>query len=492
MTTTAADPNSPAWRDPALHAFAPQRKRSRDVLGGTDVVRTPSYLPKLRRETPDNYTIRLGLGEVTNLLKGAVRAAEGLMTMRPPTLQDGVSDRFTRLTQDIDGRGTALAVWLRGVLRRIIGDDGFCLALVSTPLRAGAGATLADAQAFRLEPYVSLYRADDVMSARFIREGGRDVLRQLVVRESVTEDDGQFGTKTVTQYRVLTRLLRGRHESQVYRADEKGNFVKVGEPTTITTDELPVVEFSASPEDGFGRAAPPLIDLADLTLSHFYITNDRRWSMKMGCFPWLVRIGYTEPDGSTAAGVTEALDIQVGGDAKWIAPPMEATQPTRDELTDIERRAAALSMSFLSGESANDQQTATAASIDQKGQDASLASIAVSVRDALNRLGALLSEMMAEDVRDTYFDVTTNFRGVRRDPAYMRVILDAWKESGVPLDALLYVLAHGELPEDADLDQMALDALAEAEAERQKAIELAQQTGGADPASAGDTSRQAA
>ncbi len=492
-----ADTNSPAWRDPSLQEFADQRTRCRDTLGGTDVLRTPTYLPKLPRENPTSYTIRRKMGEVTNLLKAAVRAGEGLMTAKPPTIQEGVSPRFTTLCADIDGRGTALAVWLRGVVRRLLGDDGWCLALASTPIRAGAEPNRAQERDLRLQPYVSVYRADDVMSYRTLRVGGRDVLSQLVLREAVTEPDGTFGIKIVEQYRVLQRVSKGHHVSQVYRIDDKGEAVPSGDAQTITTDELPVVEFSVAPEEGFGKAAPPLVDLADLTISHFTITNDRRWSLKGGCFPWLVRIGFEEKveGAATSAGVNEALDLPMGGDAKWIAPPMEATQPTRDELTDIERRAAALSMSFLSGESANEQKTATAASIDQQGQDASLASVGISVHDSLNRLGALLSEMLGEDVRDTYFDMTTKFRGIKRDPAYMRVILDAWKEAGVPLDALLYVLVHGELPEDVDLDQMALDAMAEAEAERAAAIELAQQTGagGADNrGAAGDSQRKAA
>ena len=484
------DPNSPAWRDPALALYAPQRERNDDVFGGTDVLREKAsiYLPKLPRETLANYAIRKDLGEVTNLFKGAVRAAEGLMTATPIALEDGASPKLTTLCQDIDGRGTAVSVWLRGVIRRML-KHGWCVTLTSTPIRADETVTRADEDAKRLLPWVVIYNADDVMSARMVRVGGRDVLAQIVLRESVKEVDGLFGVKDVEQYRVLKRGGEGApHTSQVYRLDDKGNPAPFGPVVTIETDELPVVEWSAEPDAGFGQAAPPLTEIADATISHFRITNDRRWSMKGGCFPWLVRIGYSDDGAPTSAGVNEALDIPMGGDAKWIAPGMEATQPTRDELTDIERRAASLSLSFLSGESSNEQQTATAASIDQEGQDAGLAAMAVSVRDAANRLGALLAEMLGEDVKDTYFVVNTKFRGRRKDPAFMRVVLDAWKEGGLPLDALIYVLQHGELGDDFDAEQAALDALAEAEVDRQKAMELAQQTAG----NVGPLSKQAA
>lgn len=472
----STDPNSPAWRDPKFAAWDPQRERCDDVLQGIDRLKEKAhvYNPKLPRETVANYRIRLTLAELTNLLKSAVRASEGLIVAKPPTLVEGTSARNAELWADVDGFGTGGVVWLREVLRRIVTEGGV-LAVASTPVRAGAAVTRADEQILQLRPYVVLYRVGDVMSARFVRVGGRRMLAQLVLRERVEESDGRFGTTLVTQYRVLRRVAAGRHTSEVFRETDQGEFVRFGTLDTIETEELPVVEFSADPTAGFAQAPPPLLDLCDLTLAHYRVTSDRRWSLRCACFPILTRIGFVAPPEGSVIGPTEALDLPMGGDAKWLAPPETAFTPTRDELTDIERRAAALFMSFLSGEHPTANQTATAASIDQEGQDAGLASVLVSVRDGLNKLFALFDEMLGEAPRDEYFSVSTKLRGLRRDPALLRVVLDAWKEGGLPMGAMLHTLQHGELPDDFDIEAAALEAAAEAETAHERAMEMARE-----------------
>lgn len=468
LTTTSQDPNSPAWRDPLLHKWAPQREQNQHVIEGTAKIQEQgeTYLPKMPRESVPNYQIRRYIAVVVNMLAGAIRAAEGLITANPPKLVDGVSAAFTALWANVDGMQTGGAVWLRGIIRKMIGD-GWCLVLVSTPVKAGKQTTNAEVAEGNLRPYAVIYNADSVMSPRFVREGGKLVLSQLILLETVREVDGLFGMKDVEQYRVLQRLAKGQHVSTIMREGDGGKFVVVpGSRETIETDELPVVEFSSNPTAGFGQAPPALQDLCDLTLLHYRTLADRLWAMRCAAFPWFVRIGYVD-DGGTTVGPSEAIDLPIHGDAKFIAPPDSAFAPTQLELEAIERRGAAMSMSFLSGEAPGAKETATAVKIDQQGQDASLGAMAVSLLDSLNRFGAICSEMMGEPVVDTYFTMQTSFRGLVRDPAYLNVLVSAWKDNGLPLDALLFALKNGELPEDFDAEEEALRAVAEADAKAQ-------------------------
>lgn len=481
MATTDTDPQSPFWRDPRLALYDDPRQRCLDVAGGLDALRKKAseYLPKLPRETPENYKVRQTLAELHNLFGAAERAATGLLIAEPPTLQAEAPPALTPILQDMDGQQTGLAVWTRGVVSHLL-RGGWCLAIASTPVRRGQRPTLAEEAEQNLRPHVVLYQPKDVLGAKFVRIGARLVMTQLRVLERVDVPTG-YGYETVEQVRVIERVARGNHTVTTYRRDAQGQPVRVGEATTIETAEIPAVEFSAIPEAGFGQAPPPLVELADMTISHYRVLNDRRWSLKQACFPWLVRIGYQD-EGPATAGVTEAMDLPQGGDAKWIAPPDTAFTPTREELQDIEKRAASLSLSFLAGETTQGpQRTATAAAIDQQGQDASLAALAVCLRDSLNRLGAVLDEMLGNTPRDTYFDVQTSFRGLRRDPAMLGILLNAWEKGGLSLEALLYAFKHGELPDEFDVEQEALDLLAAAEAQRVADAERKRQQGGTEP-----------
>jgi Domain of unknown function (DUF4055) len=461
-----ADPtDSPFWRDPDLGLHDDARTRCLDVAGGLDGLRKKPdvYLPKLPRETWQNYEVRKTLAELVNLYMGAVRSASGLLIAKPPALNQDAPRELEPILQDIDGQQTGLAVWTRGVVEHML-QGGCVLAMVSTPVRTGNRPTRAQEQAQALRPYVALYRPADVLGAHFVRIGAQLVLQEIRLRETVTQRKGRYGTEKVEQVRVVTRRWRGSHMVTVFRKDERGREVQFGDVTIIETDEIPCVEFSVDPNAGFMKAAPPLVDLADMTISHYRILNDRRWSLKQSCFPWPVRINYRETEGVTTASVTEVMDLPSGGDFKFAAPPGTAFEPTRADLDDIERRAASASLSFLAGETDGPQRTATAASIDQQGQDASLASVAVCLRDSLNRLGAVIDEMLGNEPRDLYFDVQTTFRGLRRDPTFLAVLFKAWQAGGLSLEALLYAFKNGQLPEEFDAEREAIDLMVAAEA----------------------------
>ena len=129
--------SSPAWKDPKFSKWAPQRERVQIVLEGTDAVQAAGerFLKRLPRESPANYEIRRTIAEVVNMLAGAVRAAEGLMVSTPPTLNEDASPALQAIWADIDGLQTGGVVWLRDVLRKELGD-GWCLAVVSSPVKA--------------------------------------------------------------------------------------------------------------------------------------------------------------------------------------------------------------------------------------------------------------------------------------------------------------------------------------------------------------------
>jgi hypothetical protein len=495
--TSSTDASQPTWRSPTLAKWAFQRQRCRVVFEGTDSMRLAADLvPKLPRESDTDYRTRLGMTELVNLFGVGVKTGAGLMLHQPPVLSEEITDpRVQAIFQDIDGQQTGVTPWLRGVIQTHVLQQGWCVVLAASPVQAGTPVTRADEAEQQLRPYAVVYGADQVRSLRFLRVGGRLRLVQAVLEETYSDFVGAFGEEVRIQFRVLRYVAPGAHVSEIYRETTGGGYALFAEES-VQTEELPLVEFTAQPGSTWGIAPPPLLDLCDLTVAHFNILSDRRWSLKMACYPLPVRIGYVAPIGGTnetSVGATQVMDLQKDGDFKWVAPPTEAMEPTETELRTIEQRAATLTLSFLAGESGT-AQTATAKQIDQQAQDASLSAVAQSVRDSMNRLFALFDEILGNQPIDQYVDMDTTFRGVLRDPQYLQLLLEAWKEGGLPLDALLAALKTGDLPDDLDIEELALRAMAEAEAARQaeadRAAEAAEgQLAGTSP---GDNARQAA
>lgn len=470
--------DSPAWQDPVLARWAPQRRRLATLFAGTDAVRAagPALIPQMPRERQDSYRIRLTMTDATPFYATAVKAATGLLLKQPPRLVPGVPPVLDPLWADIDGLGTAVPTWLQEVTRLML-QDGYCLVVAASPVTAAASLTRADEQRFALRPYAVVYKAEQVRSLRTDRIGGRLVLTQLVLEESVEVPSGQYATETETRFRVLRYGAPGAHTYTVLRqvADGSGAATwQLLEEGTIQTELLPVVEFTVDPRAGMGRAQPPLLDVGDLNLAHVNVLSDRRWSLKMACYPLPIRKGYIAPldGGETTAGPTEVMDLPADGDFKWVAPPAEAMVPTRDELQDIERRIAALTMAFVAGNDTK-AETATARVIDQQAQDATLSAVGLNLRDGLDRLFGVFAELLGVVAPDRCVEMPLSFRGMLRDPAYLRVLLDTWQAGGLPLDALLQALQSGALPDDFDVEAAAVEALVAAQADQQAAADRA-------------------
>jgi hypothetical protein len=456
--------DAPTWRDPRLAHWAPTRARIATLVAGTDAVReaAATLIPKMPRETRASWRLRVRMTDVTPFCATAIRTGVGLLLHQPPTLAADADPVLRALWDDLDGLGSSAHVWLQSVAELVL-RDGWCLAVVASPVRAEAPPTLADEQRQQLRPYVVMYEAEQVRSIRLARRGGRLLLDQVVLTEVVDVPRGRYATARETQHRVLRYGTPGAHEYEVWAEDAEGRF-HLREAGTIATEALPVVEISSDPRAGVGRAAPPLRDVADLNLAHVNVLSDRRWSMKMACYPLPVRKGYQAPSGGdeTTAGPTEIMDLPSDGDFRWVSPEATAMQPTRDELVDLERRIAAITLSFLAGESPVAAATATARQIDQQGQDAALASVAVQLQDATNEILWHLAELAGVAPRSPLVTLHTTLRGRRRDPAFLRLLVELWRDGGLPLDALLHALQTGDLP-DA-LDAVVLDALAASDA----------------------------
>lgn len=463
------DSNAPTWRSPHLAKWHDARERCGILYEGTAAVRDAGerFLPKMPREDLAEYQIRLRMAEVSNFFGGAIRAALGLVFAKAPSLTESAPSQLMPFMADVDGAGTAFHVWGREVLRLMLRDQG-CLAVVSTPVRGDRTISLAEKQQLGLRPAVALYALADVMSITVQRTAGGLRPVRVVLREARQERSGEFGQTSKVVYRDLLLTPTG-VQTQVW-AEQNNQFVVIELPTLTPGTQLPIVCYEATPDPTRApfAAQPPLLELAELTVAHYNIRSDRRWAMKMACYPMLVRIGYVASEGSeTEMGPSRALDIpNPDGDAKWLSPDENAMAPTQVELEALAREAAMYAASFMAGQSSV-AETATAKAIDADAQDATLASVAENFRDATDRLFAMLADadgITALPADGKLVSVSTTFRAHKRDPAMLRVLLDAVVAGHLSTEAFLAALVAGELPPDFDPVEEALDLMAAAAA----------------------------
>lgn len=441
----------------------------RTVHGGTLAMRRAGerFLPRFPREAPDGYAARLGSAVLFNALKRTVEGLAGMVFRKDPKLGDDVPEAI-RGTDDqgtgghwenIDLAGRHGAVFAKDVFHAAL-LDGHTLIFVDYPaLNGDEVRTRSDERRIAPRPYWTHYLKQDLRSFRVAKVGGRIILSQIALTETVTEGDGDFGEREVEKVRVY-RLPRNEDGSftggevvfQVWRkAQSVGEDADVwemeGAPGTIALDFIPLVSVYAG-RTGFLTSDPPLLDLALENIAHYQIQSDRRNHLHIGGTPIPVFIGVDE-ETELVVGSDMAIRLPVGADAKYLEITGASLGESRTELQDILLNMAALGLAMLQRDT-RAAETAEAKRIDKSETDSRLSSAARALLDAIEEALGIHARWMGLDDGGSC-EVNRDFETQEMDPQTIKVLSDMVAQGQLSLDALWDKLkAGGVLPDTFD------------------------------------------
>jgi hypothetical protein len=217
LGTWSTDPTRPNYACPAYVRMSPYWQLVEDVRGGTIPIRQKRtfYLPRFEAETIQDWQARVNMTFVADHYATTIIEHVGLVFAVPPKLGDDVPPNIRTLTEDIDGEGNHLDVFAQTAFDAAL-HQGHCVLFTDFPNAEqdkklswtpppgySQSLTANEAKAMQARPYVTLYKASDVLSWRTVTVGGVRVLVQIVFRETTTEAAGEFGTQACTRYREI-------------------------------------------------------------------------------------------------------------------------------------------------------------------------------------------------------------------------------------------------------------------------------------------------
>lgn len=497
--------NRPDYHRPEYDAASAATQLCRDFYIGTRAVQQAHdrYLPRQTKENPADYKIRWGLTEVFGAYQRTVQASVGMVFATPPELAKDADAKLKADWENIDGFGTHGEVFCRHWFQDAV-IDGWCGVLVDHPAVPGdVKLTAADEQALGLRPYWVKVRREQITSwivevpdwSAIVkaRENGtiidalrqyaaQAIVRQVVICEPTSVPDGTFGVQTVDRYRVLRlddaqgvtyELLEKRKDA----ATGTVSFPTVGTGVMYGAKKQPLRQIPLSicyagvPTAPF-VCDPPLMALAELNLGHYRVTSDRRYLMGLCHAPTLVLVGRemntkAEDGGQgnlppVTIGPNHVFDIPKGGDAKWISAPADALNSSREEKQDLLQQMGAIGMAFLARQTnARAIETALGRKLDDAAENATHATAARALQDAIEQ-AFVYHAAYYTDVAPCGVEVNTAYAPTQMDPQVLALLWQAVLNKLLPLDVFLYAIAHGQLPDNLDLDSVDLQALASA------------------------------
>ncbi len=528
---TSDDPRFPTYVRPEWSRWLPDLNLIFRLLAGTRAMHehVTDYIRKWEDEDPKVYLIRSKMEQVFEGLGRTLSASIGMLFAKPPAIEWPESGGAEGLMGEhwktnIDGAGTSGSVFIKRFAEVSL-RDGIGIILVDFPSAPKGPDGLpidvnsADEERLGLRPTWARY--DRGMARNWLtgKVENQDVLTQVTLYEPTYVQHGLFGVKWENRWRFL-RLTKvvdienpdslPRHEAEwsLFRLkpDKEGSelddFEMIGKgqyknKDGEVADRLPLSIAYTGKKEAPLVAIPPLLGVAWANLGLWQIATNVRFYLDLVAFPQPTVIGELAMDmgmdkegnrvqvpGSLKIGPMVVVHLSAGdadsapSSYEFVTPDSDGFVPNEKAMQRKREDIASLGMSFLDRDK-RAAETAEAKRLDANAENATLATAAQGLDDAINDAWIIHSWYLGLDPEQAP-KVTLNrdFEGTVMDAQMMEAWISGVEKAGLPPSVLIEAWHQGgQIPEGVDLieleeEMMANIAAKEAQAELDRQASL--------------------
>ena len=410
-------------KHPDYIARESQWQRCRDTFEGEDMVKykKEAYLPKLKKQGDDDYKAYQKRADFFSAVSRTVQGLTGAVMRTDPVIEGDIED-----AGDITGTGISL--------------NSFISYALTERLLMGRLGILVDHNGERA--YLAGYNTEQNINWM----DDRVILSEKVLQ---SDPDDLYNLRSVQQYRELM-LEDGRYLVNIWREKDKGwEIVNTFEPTKqgARLDFIPYISISVDGAN-FSPEKPPLLDLANMNLSHYRTSADLEHGRHYTALPtpWVTGLN----EGELYIGSQVAWILPEGSQAGYLEFTGQGLQALEKASEDKRGMMAALGAQLLQS-----QKNGVEAEGTQKLRHNAEASVLVTVvKDVEDGINAAL-EMMAEWEGKTpaTIKLNTDFSDIGISNDDLTALMQAWQSGGISHDTFLWNLQKGEvLPEGRTIE----------------------------------------
>jgi len=458
--TGAVVSESPFVRSLDVIAMMPDWGVMAAVTRGTNYIRDlcETYLPQEPREDDDAYQIRVDRSVLSPYTSRLIETAAGAILRKPIHIEG--DPYWLELSENIDGIGSNLNEYARRALVSSL-TYGHSAILVDYPAAMGAR-NLAEERAQGRRPYFIHVDAPQIWGWRQESTMPGSPLTQVRIHEYTTRPLNDFGEEQIEQMRVI---YPGKYDLYTLGQD----VVEFTQSGGYSLDAIPLVPIYSN-RRGMLRSLPPLLDIANLNITHYQRQADLIHALHIAAMPTLVLEGWDDTNGSATMGVNYAIAMQPGNKAYYVQADATSFEAQMAELQSLESQMSTLGVTKLFGQKFV-AESAEAKRIDQAQSNSVLSIISQELESALNQAYAFAAQYVGIEPPEITID---------RDFDYYRLIgqdvsvLTQLNEMGKISDSmLLEILRRGEiLPDNINIE----DEMESADEDATELVEPAETT----------------
>lgn len=427
-------------------------EKCRDCIDGQKAVKSRGirYLPKLSDQTEseyDAYRMRALFYSITGKSNSAL---VGMVINKLPILK--YPKELAYLFEEHSGV-QFYETWASATSENLLmGRFGL---MVDRPLTGG-----------KVE--IVQYKVEDILNWEVDRQ---DKLYYVVLREVVYKKIDDFSVMGHIQYRHL-KLVPGASvgfpDMELVYAVDLYDDKEVYDQTIVplnTGRPMAYIPFIVVNPLGVGSTVykPPMLDIADVNLSHYRSSADLEHGRHFTGLPTVV-----------VTGVDGSQKLKIGSQTAWCIPDKDAKatfleftgqglQSLEKALSEKENQLASLSARIL-GNSGNGSEAADTVRLRYMSETASLSTITRAVEAGLNIVYKIAAEMDGMDPNDVSIKLDKEFLSVRMSPSELIKLTESYLTGGMTVETYVYNLRRGDLLPVTSTDEQEIKALEEMKA----------------------------
>ena len=489
-TSAGAGDDDPFRQDIQVLGMQPYWGRMQAVTNGTDFIRyyAPTYLPQEPREPKDAYETRVQRSVLSPYTVRLIDNAAGLILRRPVIIEG--DDFWKTWSENVDGLGSSLNEYARRALVSALcyGHSGI---LVDFPPDPGV-TTLFEERQLGRRPYFNHIDAYQIWGWRQESPIPNSPLNQIRLHEFATVPEGKFGQTRVERMRVI---YPEKYEVYQRNGEVYGDTSPVGtqEIGLIETGELPFNQIPFVPiytnRTGMLTSSPPLIDIANLNITHYQRQADLIHALHIAAMPILVMEGWDDAEDSTAVGVNYGMITTPGNKVYYVNADAGAFNAQQEEIKELEMQMSTLGISKLLGQKYV-AESADAKRIDQAQANSVLSIIAMELESSIQQAYYFAARYLG--IEPPKITIERDFDFYKLLGQDVSVIGQLRAEGALSNETYLDILKSGEIiPDKVDLtvelekiEQLQEEKKAEAEQQLKMQQEAAQNRGNQAPGAA--------
>ena len=481
-SSTGAGSEDPFRQDIQVIGMHPYWGRMQAVTNGTDFLRyyAPTYLPQEPREPEDAYATRVQRSVLSPYTVRLIDNAAGLILRRPIEI-DG-DDFWTSWSENVDGLGSSLNEYARRALVSSLtyGHSGI---LVDFPPDPGVTTLYQERQLGR-RPYFNHIEPYDIWGWRQESPIPNSPLTQIRLHEWATIPEGTYGQTRVERIRVITPT-----NYEVFQRHSEPSGIDPGTPQPNGNIEIGLADSGPLPfnqipfvpiysnRTGMLTSSPPLIDIANLNLTHYQRQADLIHALHIAAMPLLVLEGWDDAEDATSVGVNYGMVTTPGNKVYYVASDSGSFTAQHEELKELEMQMSTLGISKLLGQKYV-AESADAKRIDQMQANSVLAIISMELESSLQQAFYFAARYL--NIEPPKINISRDFDFYRMLGQDISVVGQLRNEGALSDKTYLEILRSGEIiPESVDMNEELAEIkrlTEEKKAEAQAQLKMQQET----------------